>query len=65
MVSYNGRYYYLDVIDTKPSSAISIIETYCELDIALPLDYKESTSVSTTSCTPLSRNTASEGMIIK
>lgn len=57
MVSYNGRYYYLDVIDTKPSSAISIIETDCELDIALPLDYKEST---TASCTPLSRSTASE-----
>lgn len=60
MVSYNSRYYYLDVIDTKPSSAISIIETDCELDIALPLDYKESVSVSTASCTPLSRSTASE-----
>lgn len=58
MVYYNSRYYYLDVIDTKPSSAISIIETDCELDIALPLDYKESMSVA--SCTPLSRSTASE-----
>lgn len=60
MVSYNNRYYYLDVIDTKPSSAISIMDTDCELDIALPLDYKESTSVLTASCTPLSGSTISQ-----
>ncbi|KAG1362358.1 hypothetical protein COCNU_10G005770 [Cocos nucifera] len=42
MVAYNGgRNYYIDIVETKPASAISIIETGCEVDFALPLDYKE------------------------
>lgn len=41
MVPYNNKKYYIDVIETKPSSAISIIETDCEVDFTLPLDYKE------------------------
>lgn len=41
MVSYNNKKYYIDIIETKPSSAISIIETDCEVDFAAPLDYKE------------------------
>ncbi|CAN6450444.1 unnamed protein product [Victoria cruziana] len=41
MVSYNNKKYYIDIIETKPSSAIGIIETDCEVDFALPLDYKE------------------------
>ncbi|CAN6440555.1 unnamed protein product [Victoria cruziana] len=41
MVAYNNKKYYIDIIETKPSSAISIIETDCEVDFAPPLDYKE------------------------
>ncbi|XP_057788525.1 uncharacterized protein LOC131005527 [Salvia miltiorrhiza] len=41
MVAYNNKKYYIDIIETKPSHAISIIETDCEVDFAPPLDYKE------------------------
>lgn len=41
MVAYNNKKYYIDIIQTTPSSAISIIETDCEVDFAPPLDYKE------------------------
>lgn len=41
MVAYNNKKYYIDIVKTKPSSAISIIETDCEVDFAPPLDYKE------------------------
>ncbi|XP_061368373.1 uncharacterized protein LOC133311355 isoform X2 [Gastrolobium bilobum] len=41
MVAYNNTKYYLDIIETKPANAISIIETDCEVDFVLPLDYKE------------------------
>lgn len=41
MVAYNNKKYYIDIIETTPSSAISIIETDCEVDFAPPLDYKE------------------------
>lgn len=41
MVAYNNKKYYIDIIESKPSSAISIIETDCEVDFAPPLDYKE------------------------
>ncbi|KAJ4811682.1 Ubiquitin fusion degradation protein 1 [Rhynchospora pubera] len=41
MVAYNNKKYYIDIIETKPASAISIIETDCEVDFAPPLDYKE------------------------
>ena len=41
MVAYNNKKYYIDVVETKPSSAISIIETDCEVDFAPPLDYVE------------------------
>ncbi|KAJ3706913.1 hypothetical protein LUZ61_010618 [Rhynchospora tenuis] len=41
MVAYNNKRYYIDIIETKPASAISIIETDCEVDFAPPLDYKE------------------------
>ncbi|XP_052108493.1 uncharacterized protein LOC107461601 isoform X2 [Arachis duranensis] len=33
--------YYIDIVETKPSPAVSIIETDCEVDFAAPLDYKE------------------------
>ncbi|KAL0919369.1 hypothetical protein M5K25_011460 [Dendrobium thyrsiflorum] len=41
MVPYNNKKYYIDIVETKPTSAISIIETDCEVDFAPPLDYKE------------------------
>ncbi|KAJ4965522.1 hypothetical protein NE237_017371 [Protea cynaroides] len=41
MVPYNNKKYYIDIIEAKPSNAISIIETDCEVDFAPPLDYKE------------------------
>ncbi|XP_078448384.1 ubiquitin fusion degradation 1 [Wolffia australiana] len=41
MVAYNNKKYYIDIVETKPNSAISIIETDCEVDFAPPLDYKE------------------------
>ncbi|KAF8772779.1 hypothetical protein HU200_005365 [Digitaria exilis] len=41
MVSYNSRKYYIDIVETKPASAVSIVETDCEVDFAPPLDYKE------------------------
>ncbi|KAM0932297.1 putative ubiquitin fusion degradation protein Ufd1 [Dioscorea sansibarensis] len=41
MVAYNNKKYYIDIVETKPASAISIIETDCEVDFAPPLDYKE------------------------
>ncbi|XP_022952966.1 ubiquitin recognition factor in ER-associated degradation protein 1-like isoform X1 [Cucurbita moschata] len=41
MVAYNNKKYYIDIVETRPSNAISIIETDCEVDFAPPLDYKE------------------------
>eukprot|EP00246_Nothoceros_aenigmaticus_P007695 TRINITY_DN2168_c0_g1_i1.p1 TRINITY_DN2168_c0_g1~~TRINITY_DN2168_c0_g1_i1.p1 ORF type:complete len:332 (+),score=72.56 TRINITY_DN2168_c0_g1_i1:67-1062(+) len=41
MVAYNNKKYYIDIIETKPANAITIIETDCEVDFAPPLDYKE------------------------
>nr|KYP68228.1 Ubiquitin fusion degradation protein 1 isogeny [Cajanus cajan] len=41
MIAYNNKKYYIDIVETKPSPAISIIETDCEVDFAQPLDYKE------------------------
>lgn len=41
MVAYNNKKYYINIVETKPSSAVSIIETDCEVDFAPPLDFKE------------------------
>ncbi|CAO2189874.1 unnamed protein product [Urochloa humidicola] len=41
MVSYNGKSYYIDIVETRPAAAVSIIDTDCEVDFAPPLDYKE------------------------
>ncbi|XP_004968700.1 ubiquitin fusion degradation protein 1 homolog [Setaria italica] len=41
MVSYNSRNYYIDIVETKPAAAVSIVDTDCEVDFAPPLDYKE------------------------
>jgi len=47
MVAYNNKKYYIDIIEAKPASAITIIETDCEVDFAPPLDYKEPERVPT------------------
>ncbi|XP_057760775.1 uncharacterized protein LOC130981173 [Arachis stenosperma] len=49
MIPYNNKEYYLDVIKTKPSHAISLIETDCEVDFDPPLDYKEEVKLPSTS----------------
>lgn len=41
MVPYNDKKYYIDIVEAKPSPAVSVIETDCEVDFAPPLDYKE------------------------
>ncbi|XP_020083699.1 ubiquitin fusion degradation protein 1 homolog isoform X2 [Ananas comosus] len=41
MVTYNNKSYYINILETKPASAVAIIETDCEVDFAPPLDYKE------------------------
>lgn len=41
MVAYNNKKFYIDIVEAKPSAAVSIIETDCEVDFAPPLDYKE------------------------
>ncbi|XP_027926241.1 ubiquitin recognition factor in ER-associated degradation protein 1-like isoform X1 [Vigna unguiculata] len=41
MVQYNKKEYYIDIVETRPSRAVSIIETDCEVDFAPPLDYEE------------------------
>jgi len=38
---YNGKRFYIDVVEAKPGGAVSVIETDCEVDFAPPLDYKE------------------------
>ncbi|KAM5573663.1 hypothetical protein ABKV19_013286 [Rosa sericea] len=38
---YNGKEYYVDIVETKPGKAISIVDTDCEVDFAPPRDYKE------------------------
>ncbi|KAK7351894.1 hypothetical protein VNO77_11653 [Canavalia gladiata] len=40
MVTYNNKKHYIDIVETKPANAISIMETDCEVDFAPPLDYK-------------------------
>ncbi|KAL6274534.1 hypothetical protein ACE6H2_025226 [Prunus campanulata] len=41
MLPYNSKKYYINIIETKPPSAICIVDTDCEVDFAPPLDYVE------------------------
>ncbi|KAL5206912.1 hypothetical protein ABZP36_035121 [Zizania latifolia] len=41
MVAYNNKPYNIDIVETKPASAVCIVETDCEVDFAPRLDYKE------------------------
>ena len=42
LINYNDKDFYINVVETRPASAISIVNTDCELEFASPLDYKES-----------------------
>ncbi|KAK9289485.1 hypothetical protein L1049_007640 [Liquidambar formosana] len=41
MITHNKKNYNIDVVETKPSPAISTVDTDCEVEFAPPLDYKE------------------------
>ena len=41
MINHNSKKFYIDILETKPSAAINIIDTDCEAEFAPPLDYKE------------------------
>ncbi|GFY99833.1 ubiquitin fusion degradation 1 [Actinidia rufa] len=41
VLNHDHNSYYFDILETKPSSAISVVETDCEVGFAVPLDYKE------------------------
>ncbi|KAL9277187.1 hypothetical protein ACSQ67_025266 [Phaseolus vulgaris] len=41
MIAYNNKQYYIDIVETKPSHAVSMIDTDCEVDFVKPLDYEE------------------------
>lgn len=41
MLTHDQKKYDIDIVETKPSGAISVIETDLEVDFATPLDYKE------------------------
>ncbi|KAL6766383.1 hypothetical protein ACKKBG_A35820 [Auxenochlorella protothecoides x Auxenochlorella symbiontica] len=40
-INYNNKRYFIDIIEAKPSDAISVVETDCNVDFAPPLDYVE------------------------
>ncbi|GJU79648.1 ubiquitin fusion degradation protein 1 [Tanacetum coccineum] len=40
-INHANHKYLIDVLETKPSHAISMFDTDCEVDFAQPLDYKE------------------------
>ncbi|XWS66467.1 hypothetical protein CRYUN_Cryun05aG0202100 [Craigia yunnanensis] len=41
MISHESKNFYINILATKPSAAISIIDADCNVDFAPPLDYKE------------------------
>ena len=41
LVNYNNKRYFIDIVETQPGDAVTIIETDCEVDFAPPLDYVE------------------------
>ncbi|KAJ8448128.1 hypothetical protein Cgig2_031852 [Carnegiea gigantea] len=41
MILHDEKKLFIDVIDAKPSRAVCILETDCEVDFSPPLDYKE------------------------
>lgn len=43
-IHYNDRVYEINIVETKPSDAISVVETDVNVDFAPPLDYQEPSS---------------------
>ncbi|KAL3497449.1 hypothetical protein ACH5RR_040181 [Cinchona calisaya] len=41
IITHDEKNFLIDILETKPANAISVIETDCEVDFATPLDYKE------------------------
>ncbi|CAK9166528.1 unnamed protein product [Ilex paraguariensis] len=41
MITHGDKKFHIDIVETKPFSSVSVIETDCEVDFAPPLDYKE------------------------
>ncbi|XP_057484926.1 uncharacterized protein LOC130771329 [Actinidia eriantha] len=41
VLNYDHNSYFFNILEAKPSSAISVVETDCEVEFAVPLDYKE------------------------
>jgi len=54
-ICYNDRMYQINIIESKPEDAISVIETDCNVDFAPPLDYEEP-------CVPSDTSSASASM---
>lgn len=48
-IHYNDRVYQINIVESKPEDAISVIETDCNVDFAPPLDYQEPSMASGTS----------------
>ncbi|XP_039852159.1 ubiquitin recognition factor in ER-associated degradation protein 1-like [Panicum virgatum] len=40
-VAYNNRSNRVDIVEMRPATAVSIVDTDCEVDFAPPLDYRE------------------------
>lgn len=62
MVPYNNKKYHINIVETKPSIAVCIIETDCEVEFATPLDYKEPEKPAPSSA--LSNKKPQEGLLI-
>ncbi|XP_065857079.1 uncharacterized protein [Euphorbia lathyris] len=41
LINYNNKDLFIDILQAKPSSAVCILDTDCEVDFAPPLDYKQ------------------------
>jgi len=41
LINYNNKRFFIDIFETRPQNAVTIIETDCEVDFAPPLDYVE------------------------
>jgi ubiquitin fusion degradation protein 1 len=61
VVHYNNKEYEIEVREAKPGSAISIIETDCQVDFEAPKDYKEPERVPPQPAAPPAAATAAAG----
>lgn len=40
MLYNETEYYYIDVVETRPGNAVSVVDTDCEVEFVTPLDFK-------------------------